>query len=441
LSLLICAAAALLLLAGCTVPVAPVATPQAEAPAAAPAPPAPAAAPAAVTIRYSNWQWEEPGLQDFWANAVAAFSEANPGITVEKYGIPWKGYYDKVTTEVQSGAAADVMMITFDRYHQFRAMGALTPLDNYLAKTDILERFQEQQKTDLAIDGKIYGVISYMRNWQINYNKAFYEEAGLAIPTTPEEFLDAAVKLTKKRADGTVERYGYAMATQSKDGGMYSDVFFWVNGFGGNFAKDGVPTATDPNTVAAIKFLKKMFDSGAMPSGVGFGTYQQWFPEGKLAMLHGGQQNWVFVEKQNPDLLKDVGFFPAPFPNATSPGGIQGILVISKDSKHPEEAFKFIEFVSQPDWQRSWLMASKMIPAQKGIADQAYVDQYPYMQVFMDAMPYARPIAPPGFEVYSGEFQKIVEDAVEKILYTNADVDATMAQLQAELEAFVASKK
>ena len=44
-------------------------------------------------------------------------------------------------------------------------------------------------------------------------------------------------------------------------------------------------------------------------------------------------------------------------------------------------------------------------------------------------------------QTYSGEFQKIVEDAVEKILYANADVDATMAQLQKDLEAFVASKK
>ncbi len=394
-----------------------------------------------MTIRFSNWQWEEPGLKDYWAEATKAFMAANPNIKVEPYGIPWKGYYDKVTTEVQSGSAADVMMITFDRYYQFQAMGAFVPLDDYLAKTDILSRFQDQQKTDMAVGGKIYGVISYMRNWQILYNKAALAEAKLEIPKTPDDFLNVCNKLTKKRSDGTVERYGYALTTQSKDGGFYSDIFFWVNGFGGNFAKDGKPTATDPKVVSAITFFKKMFDSGCIPQGVGFGTYSQWFPEGKLTMLHGGQQNWTFVEQQNAKMLADTGFFAAPFPNATSPGGVQGILVVSKDSKNKDAAFKLIEFASQADWQKKWLGASNFIPGQKGVVDEALLTKSPFMKLFLDAQAFAKPVAPPGLEIYSGEFQTKVEMAIEKVLYSNAPVEATLQQLQKDLEAFVASKK
>ena len=62
-----------------------------------------------------------------------------------------------------------------------------------------------------------------------------------------------------------------------------------VVGFGGGFFKDGKPSANAPETVAALKFIKGLYDEQLIPRGMEPNAYRQMFAQGKVAMYHPGR--------------------------------------------------------------------------------------------------------------------------------------------------------
>jgi multiple sugar transport system substrate-binding protein len=392
-------------------------------------------------LRFANWQWGEPGFGDFYKAAEKAFVAANPGVTIEEYALPVNQYFDKMLTDVQSGSPADLMMLRGSNYAQFQSMGALTALDDRFAKTDILSRWDPAQSTVLKIDGKTYGLLMLTRNYQIIYNKKAFAAAGITkFPTTPDEFLAAATKLTRKTSTGE-QYYGYSFATTQKDFGFYEDIVLWANCFGGNFAKEGKITATDPNTIKGLTFMKSMFDAGVMPKGLEFSETQTRLANGSLAMLHGQPGVYSFVQQQAPDKLADIDFGGMPCPNHTSTGGPQNVLVIPAKGKNPDLAFEFMKFLASPEWQRKFPDMTFSLPGMQNALSPDFQTKYPWFKVFSDAQPYTIIIAPSGFEIYQSEWQKIVGDRVEAMFYTNKPSDQTAQDVQKALSDFVASKK
>ena len=67
---------------------------------------------------------------------VAAFEEANPDITVEAENIPWNSYYDQLYTAVIGGNAPDAAMVKMFAQPRLVEMGALAPIDDWLADWD-----------------------------------------------------------------------------------------------------------------------------------------------------------------------------------------------------------------------------------------------------------------------------------------------------------------
>ncbi|MCL4459239.1 MAG: sugar ABC transporter substrate-binding protein [Chloroflexi bacterium] len=392
-------------------------------------------------VRFASWQWGEPGFGDFYRAAAKAFEVANPAIHIEEYSLPVSQYFDKMLIEVQSGSPADLIMLRGANYLQYVSMGVLKPLDDYLAKTDILSRWDPAQTSVLKVDGKIYGLLMMTRNYQIVYNKKAFAAAGIdKFPQTPEEFYAAAVKLTKKGITGE-QNYGYAFATTQKDYGFYEDIVLWVNCFGGNFARDGKVTATDPNTIKGLAFMKSLFDAGVTPKGVGFDQTQQWLAEGKLGMLHGGPFVYKFIEQRFPDKIQDIGFAGLPSPNHTSTGGPQNVLVIPAAAKNSDAAWEFMKFLAQPDWQRKFPEMTFSLPGMGDALSPDFQAKYPWFKIFADAQPYTITIAPPGFEIYFSEWQKLVGDKVEGMFYNNRPPAQVAQDIQKTLEEFVASKK
>lgn len=429
---------------------APVATPT-EAPAAA-APPteAPAAMePTAeapepmeeVTLRFASWQWGEPGFGDFYREAAEAFHELHPNITVEEYSLPVDQYFDKMLTEVQSGSPADLIMLRGSLYPQYVAMEALEPLDDRLAETDILERWDDAQTTALKVDGKTYGLLTMTRNYQIVYNKAAFEEAGIdKFPETPEEFYEATVALTRKDEATGEQKYGLAFPTTVNDFGFYEGIMLWVNCYGGNFARDGQVTATDPNTIKGLDLMKRMFDAKVTPLGITFSEQQQRIIDGNLGMLTGGPFVYPFLEQLDAEKVKNIDFGGTPCPNHTSTGGPQNVIVIPAAAKNKDAAWEYIKFIAQPEWQAKFPELTFSQPGMKGAMREDFADQYPWFKIFLDASPYTISISPPGFEIYQTEWQRIVGEKVEQMFYNNLPPEQVAQDIQTALEEFVAEK-
>ena len=215
------------------------------------------------------------------------------------------------------GGAPDLAPVFTNMMPKLMRLGLLEPLDSYLETVEWKDNLLASQRV-AQYQGKTYGVVLTASPNGLIYNKQLLDKAGVAVPTTPEEMLEAARKV--KQVTG---EYGYGFATRTADVlEAYIPLMQWAIGFGGDFAKEGVPTANDPKTIEGLTFLKKFFDEGLTPKGLDGPMLRKMFVEGKIAMLIDGPWAITYVKEVAPELYEHVGFAAPPTPtHAAITGG------------------------------------------------------------------------------------------------------------------------
>ena len=123
------------------------------------------------------------------------FEEQNPGSTLTIEEQQWEGLVERLTTALSSDSETpDVVEVGNTQAPTFTSAGAFSDVTDDLADwggDDLLPGFVE----GATVDGQTYAVPYYAGSKYIFYRKDLFEKAGLAVPTTMDEFVDAAVAL------------------------------------------------------------------------------------------------------------------------------------------------------------------------------------------------------------------------------------------------------
>lgn len=144
---------------------------------------------------------------------IERFEAENPGIRIEAERVPWDAYYQNLLTAVQGGNPPDVAEVKLWWQPQLIELGALEPLDDYIdgweGADDIYPRVWELTK---YTDGIQYLMPNQMVILYMYYRVDMFDELGLEIPETREEFLEVAKALTRDTdGDGTTDVYGFGI--------------------------------------------------------------------------------------------------------------------------------------------------------------------------------------------------------------------------------------
>ncbi|MBI5956410.1 MAG: sugar ABC transporter substrate-binding protein [Chloroflexi bacterium] len=385
----------------------PTPVPPTAMPAAKPTTPPPTATPAPagpVVIRVSSWSnsTEELGI---YQQIAQAFYQKYPNIVVKIESIP--DYNTKLLTLIAGGQAPDVMLIGPEWFQDYAKRDAFRPLDDFIARdkfdaSDIAPGLLNMGK----YGGKQYGLNKDYTTLVIYYNKKLFDAAGLPYPSdgwTWDTFKSYACKLTKKEG-GKITQWGYGadvtwwgmwMPFAYLNGGK-----FWSSETLGtiNFGPDTKATLTDAKTAEGIqKYADLALKDGCAvlrPGAEGAGGL---FKSGKLAMALWGR--WMTREMRNtPGLDWDVAPLPAGAQKANMI--LSALWTISKNSQHPEEAWKFIQFFLSPEAQKINAANGQAIPALTSLArseffltpGQAPAHSEVYLDVVKDS--YLMPVVP-----------------------------------------------
>lgn len=88
-------------------------------------------------------------------------------------------------------------------------------------------------------------------------------------------------------------------------------------------------------------------------------------------------------------------------------------LVIFRDSKNKEGAWKFIEFLSRPDIQVKWYQIVSALPSVQAAWDDPILQQDPMIKVFGEQLNDAKaPVNIPQFQEISVSMDRRVEEAI-----------------------------
>jgi multiple sugar transport system substrate-binding protein len=385
---------------------------------------------AETTLDFASWQLEEPGNADWWKAVIAAFEAENTDIKITQTYIPFADYLTQLTVRFASNRAPAVLQISEQNYAAYAAQGWLAGLDDLIKGTDIETDWAAAQK-ELTWDNQTRGVIVSNSSLMLFYNSKLLEEAGVAVPTSFEEYQAAVAALTNPDAGV----FGLSAVTTEHPTVM-EDLHRYLGYAGTAAVVDGKYNLTSPEAVAAIETYRKVVGKNA-PLGNNSAVARQLFVDGKTAFLVDGPWVWSWLEKATPEMRPNLHMVRTPWDPPQAPGGITLHIAEGLDEETKAAAWKFVLFASKPEWQREYLKITGQ-PAGRAssVLTEEDVAQFPHLKLIADTAADGVPLFPSHQAVRANfnEYSSILRAAALKVLSTDEPVEKILADAQAELE-------
>lgn len=351
-------------------------------------------------------------------NGIKAFEEKNPNIKVQIISVGWEDLNSKIIQLFQAKESPDIMLTGSRTLKQLVDMGAAENLSPFM-KDDFKSKRVENVLKTAQIDGKQYGIPMAFSSRALYYRTDLIQNP----PKNWDELLQTAREVHAK--DSKV--YGFAIPTDLESGTDEILNFIYQNG-GRIVDKDGKYTLNSKENVEALTYLKKFSDEGLIPDPVSMKRNDQatLFKNGNLAMFVSGP--W---EKEEMDKSEyKYGVAELPVGKFSAETLVTDSYVMSSQSKHKEAAWKFIEFMGQPEYQRPVSEAFGWFPVLKDEEkDERFNDEFmkPFAAKIKDGVP------EPQVSNWD-TFNKTFVTAVQKVLTGKATPQEALDQAQSELE-------
>lgn len=284
---------------------------------------------------------------------IKEFEAENPNITVEQQNAA-----DALTvlkSRITKNDIPDVIAVNVSNYYdvvQAEIMADQKGTDawNSEASETALEYVRKSGMTDT----------DYMIPWSMNaqvvlYNKAQFEDLGLTVPTTWDEFLETADKV--KAAGKTPFTFTWKDAWTAKPllnllAGPTQGDDFWSDLQSGNATFSG----SDAYKTAANRMLTLKSYVEGDPFGTSYDDGNSAFANGESVMYIQGTWAIPVIKAANPDI--ELGAFVLPTsdePNATELlAAPDSVIGISNSTKNAEAAQKFVDFMLSKEAQTEY---------------------------------------------------------------------------------------
>ncbi|MFF2483755.1 extracellular solute-binding protein [Paenibacillus sp. NPDC058071] len=299
-----------------------------------------------VTLQMGSWRTEDKAVYE---KLIAEFNKKYPNIKIEFAPTKNTEYNTVLNTALQTGGGPDIIHL------RPYAAGIGLGTAGYIEPITGLAGLDTFSKDVLAAatgpDGTVYGVPMALNIVAVMYNKDIFEKYSLKEPATWAEMLQTAETLKSNKVT--------PFAFGSKDGWIMSltQGAIGPSGYGGSaFAaqlESGEKKFTDPAYVKSIQLMKDL--TPYFPdkfTGIGADDMRTLFVTGQAAMYVMGDFDAAVVRSQNPDLKFDVFAVPPQEaggqPTVTS--YVDGSYAVNANSKHKEEAKKFLEFATTKEF-------------------------------------------------------------------------------------------
>jgi multiple sugar transport system substrate-binding protein len=402
-----------------------------------------------VTLTFAGWE-VSPLETAAVKNGIAAFEKANPGIKVQYTPFPNVAtgeYVARMLSAMSSGNSPDVMFVATGDYRTWAGRNVLLDITDRFGSTFPLDDFIASSRTIMNVNGKIYGISSCSVSPIIYYNKAIFDKYGEPYPSsdpnkiwTIDEFRAVAKRLTRDGIYGCygLETNGIMVFSQALSAGATP------------ISADG--TKSTYNTPAVKRVLETIksirVDDRSMPSAstlenVGMNASQM-LSTGKVAMLMDG--SWAMQELST--LGFPVGIAPIPSYGNPITTGQAHVHAISKTSKHPEEAWKFLQFLSSVEYQGQLCREGLWLPNRYSLwADGAkgidgWYDNARLGPYYRQMRNYLRDAAVSPDAMFSlAIINDITSEEQDKFFKDNQPIDTTLANIERRVNAELAASR
>lgn len=334
-------------------------------------------------------------------NAVKRFNEKYPNIKVEEVGHENDPYKTKLATAMASGEEPDLFVHWGGGWlDQFVKEGKVLDVDQWI--DEISDEYYESALSLYEIGGKNYGLPYNCGPSVVYYNKQIYEDLGLEVPTTLEEFehnCDVILENgIKPFALGNASQWPGCLTfihLSTKYGGAKPFLDAYNRENGGTFESE--------NFIQAAAKIQEWVKKGYYPDGYNATNYdtggsRSQFYTGMSA--HIVQTNGFFANcrSEAPEFFEEkLGTFP--YPTIEDGKGTSGEILgggngysIAASTKYPREAFELMHMLTDKNYGQDSVDLAGVISGVKGVTiteplmkrQQELIENATFMQNFYD---------------------------------------------------------
>jgi multiple sugar transport system substrate-binding protein len=354
------------------------------------------------------------------------FEAANPGAKVNVTAIPWDAAYQKFTTAITAGTTPDAAMVGTTWMGEFAGNDALDPTPPSIDKSVF---FDGAQKTT-EVNGTSFGVPWYVETRLVYYRTDLAKKAGFDTPPTDWEGLKAMAKAMQDKAGAK-----WGIGLQAGGTGSWQTVmpFAWSNG--ADLTKDGGKgyNFDSPEVLEAAKYYQSFFTDGiADKAAPATPTTEPDFVSGKVPMFVSGPWMMSAVEKVGGAGFKDkYSVMPMPAKKSSSSFVGGSDFAVFKSSKNRDSAWKFVQWLAQPDVQVKWYKQSTDLPSTSEAWTDPALQQDKKLAQFGKQLETAK--APPSFSTWE-QVATAFDTEMEKVTKQGADPAASLKAVQQQAQ-------
>lgn len=382
------------------------------------------------------------GDQIKWTAAVKKLTEdfeAESGIKVNHEIVPWKVSRKTWLAVAQGGNAPDCA----DMYwlHSFSAIGGdkfgPMPINDYKAKFNT-DEFYAGALQDVNWRGDFYGV-----PWRGDIRMQLMRtdaaaEAGVSkAPTTWDEVTEAAKKLTKRDANGNVERWGFGFGTSPNIVSWLMPLYWQA---GGEFMSDDGKKATIDNEAmrAALQYMHdlvnvhKVADPDAFEKGY---KARPLFVAGKIGILGSAEQSWgKKLEGENPEVNGTWEYSRSAMgPEDRDSFSGAGYIGVLRGTEKAEQCTDWMAFLAKDSSMQALSEATGNVATKPAVMASDFWTDRPYKKAVAEALQDAHTSqhpAPAWSAISTKEPGGIIYDLVYSTVIEQKDIDAAIVTAQ-----------
>lgn len=384
--------------------------------------------------------WVPDALKLVQEDALA-YSEKNPGVTVNITPIAMDVMNEKLNATMAGGTNPDVAMAPSGiKPVAMASKGVLLSVED-MGLSDIASKFYPSLWDANMWEDEVYAIPITANNLALYYNKELFDNAGLDYPSDSWTWEDLTTN-AKALTDPSAGIYGLDIQTYST--GAEWNVFMFCPFLfqsGGNILSDDLSSSafdSEPTREALQLYNQLLNVDESMPRqapGAGIDRFAS-----GLVGMHVNTPWTLKTYMEDPEMKDRVGVAPLPHnkENATVIGG--EVMVAFSNTKHPQIVSNYLRHITTDSdflekFYETWVTVSPLEEykdMQSG--NPAYDEMFKIFTEQMD-IGQSRQFVPQWPEI-----ENTVNTALVSYLYNGADMDEALATADNEINKILSEK-
>ena len=283
----------------------------------------------------------------YYQQLIDEFNVSQDRITVVYEGIPSSSAKEKYDVAIATDTTPDIGHCNAAWGSNWLAQECLIPLDEYFnawSESEYINKEYLALNRELDPEGRLFMITDTVATPLMWVRTDMFKAKGIDIPSTWDEFFEAAEKLTDKDAG----IYGFSIRGGAGSVVELQHALYAYSGIPSYFDENGKCTINAPDHVEFLQRYVDMYNVYTAESDItnGYKEMVAAFDGGSAAMIfHNTGSKAEHGAALQPDQYQAVRFPISKNNTYSYTAGSQGGYCIFDTCEHPDEAWEFIQFM------------------------------------------------------------------------------------------------